>query len=109
MLAPDNDALPQLAAVLEQPLLTMSVVPSLPENNPWERVGSLAEISPASLKLLAIKPTQEGWLVRVQETAGLTTEPQFTWLGEKLQLTPVKPYNITTWHIAKTRKVTQHV
>jgi alpha-mannosidase len=97
LLAPANDALPRLAAQLEQPPVVLHAVPS---PGKWPRTGSLASIAPDSLKLLAIK---DG-LLRVQETAGRATTPRVTWLGQKLQLTRVAPHQIMTWRIAKTGK-----
>ncbi len=97
LLAPANAALPQLAAQLEQPPVVVHAVPS---PGKWPRAGSLARIAPDSLTVLAIK---DG-ILRVQETAGRATTPRVTWLGKKLKLTRVAPYQIETWRIAKTGK-----
>jgi len=98
LLAPDNDALPRLAAELEQPPVVLHAVPAPGQ---WPRTGSLASIAPDSLKLLAIK---DG-ILRVQETAGRATKPRVTWLGQKLQLTSVAPHQIMTWPIPKKGKI----
>lgn len=97
LLAPANDALPRLAAQLEQPPVVLSAVPS---PGPWPRAGSLASLAPDSLKLLAIK---DG-VLRVQETSGHATTPRVTWLGKKLHFKRVAPHRIVTWRIATPRK-----
>jgi len=100
VLSPGDTQLPRLAGELEQALLTVPVPPnkaSLP------RKGSLAELMPSTLHLLALKPAYNGpgWIVRVQESAGRTVRAKLTWLGNHINLGTVHPRRIATWRISK--------
>lgn len=101
LLAPADDNLPLLARELEQPPFAIPVPPS---KGDLPRTHSLAALSPSTLRLLALKPAEDGdgWVLRVQETEGGETLPHFTWLGATVPLTVVKAHQIATWIITKT-------
>lgn len=98
LLSPGDARLPQLAEELERPPITLLV---LPGTGDLPRTGSLAALAPDTLKLLALKPAEDdnGWIMRVQETAGVESEPQFTWQGMLLALGLVSPYAIASWRL----------
>ena len=98
LLSPGDDRLPKLAEELERPPITLLVPPSLGD---LPRTGSLAALAPDTLKLLALKPAEDGqgWIVRVQETAGVESEATFTWQGTLLALGPISPHAIASWRL----------
>ncbi len=101
LLAPGDENLPVLARELEEPPVVL-LVPAKGGDLP--RAGSLASLSPSSLRILALKPAEDGqgWILRLQETAGATTKPQLTWLGANVPLSPMAPYRIATWRLRRT-------
>lgn len=90
--------LPRLAQEFDQPPVALPV-PAKPGLLPPQ--GSLMELTPASLRLLAFKPAQDGggWILRVQETAGTDTRPELTLLGKKSTLNQVHANQIASWRI----------
>lgn len=98
ILSPGDAKLPQLAKQLEQPALVQTVLPS-PGDLP--RSGSVMELKPANLQLLALKPAEDGHgiILRVQETQGKSTTPVLTWLGQDLALDKVSSRKIATWRL----------
>jgi alpha-mannosidase len=102
IITPGDDALPKFAEQLEQPPETL-LVPAKKGTLP--RVGSLMSLSPANLKLLALKPASNGpgLILRVQETAGKSGMPKLTLHGKRIALSRVKPYTIATWRLIKNR------
>ena len=100
IISPGDAQLPRLAGELEEAPVTVLVPPkkaSLP------RKGSLAELTPSTLHLLALKPAYngQGWIVRVQEIAGQTVRAQLTWQGKRIKLGTVHPRRLATWRIFK--------
>ncbi len=102
LLTTDLEALPRLAAALEQPPVILPV-PTGPGRR--ARRGSLLELMPASLELLALKPAADGRgiVLRVRETAGRRVTARARWLGKPLTLGPVAAHAIATWRIAAAR------
>jgi len=100
VLSPGNAQLPRLAGELEQAPAT---VPVPPQKATLPRKGSLAELMPSTLRLLALKPAYNGpgWIIRVQEIAGQTVRAKSTWLGKHISLGTVHPRRIATWRIFK--------
>lgn len=102
----DLRALPDLAAQLEQPPIAQ-VVPAMP--GPLPRTGSLLELAPASLELLALKPAADGRgiVLRARETSGRRGLAHVCWLGRRLALGPVAGHAIATWRITagKARRI----
>jgi alpha-mannosidase len=90
--------LPRLARELEMPPVTVCVPPK-PGDLP--RQGSLAEVRPAGLQVLALKPAEDGdgWILRLQETAGQAARASLTWLGRKLALGSVPAGAIASWRL----------
>jgi alpha-mannosidase len=74
--------LPRLARELEQPPM-VQIVPV--KKGPLPRQGSLGELKPASLQLLALKPAEKGrgFVLRAQAPAGRTVRASFKWTGSK--------------------------
>jgi alpha-mannosidase len=92
--------LAQMAAELEQPPLVAHVTPSAGD---WEKTGSLLRLEPESLRVLAIKPAEEGegWVLRVQSSAEEAVRPKLNWLGQEMELAPVPPMKIATYRISR--------
>ena len=67
------------------------------------RSGSLAALAPAALKLLALKPDEDGkaFILRVQNTADETVEPDLTWMGHRLKLSAVSARRIVCWRLSR--------
>ena len=98
LLNPGGAELPFLAQALEQqPVCTLvaATTGDLP------RTGSLAELSPATLRLLALKRAEDGndLVLRVQESDGHAAEATLHWLGEAVPLGPVSANGIATWRL----------
>ncbi|MFH1969092.1 MAG: glycoside hydrolase family 38 C-terminal domain-containing protein [Verrucomicrobiota bacterium] len=99
MLSPGNGQLPRLAGELEQTALT---VPVPPKKASLPRKGSLAELMPSTLRLLALKPAHngQGWIIRVQGNEGRqTVRAKLIWLGKQIKLGSVHSRKIATWRI----------
>ena len=98
LLSPGDAALPRLAAELEQPPITLLV---LPTPGPLPRIGSLAALTPETVKLLALKPAEDknGWIIRVQNLSGSETAPVLTWQGQALKLGAIPAHAIATWRL----------
>lgn len=90
--------LPRLARELEMPPVALCV-PAKPGDLP--RQGSLVELRPAGLNILALKPAEDGqgWVLRLQETAGRSARAALTWCGRRLTLGTVSPGAIASWRI----------
>jgi alpha-mannosidase len=103
LLCPGDAKLPILARELEQPVLAQTVLPGPGE---LPRSGSVLELHPANLQLLALKPAHEGegYVLRVQETRGRTARPSLTWLGRRIELDTVAARKIATWRLTRTAK-----
>jgi alpha-mannosidase len=98
VLTPGDSRLPFQAQELEQPPTVLLVAPKA---GPWPRSGSLAALSPSSLRLLAIKRAADGngVVLRVQETAGRDAAATLTWLGKRLALGRVRAGAIASWRL----------
>lgn len=98
LISPGDEKLPQLAEHLEQPPVSILVPP---HKGKWKRSGSLASIGPENIKLLALKPAEDGkgLILRVQETAGKATQPQLKIAGKTVKLTRVDANRIATWRL----------
>ncbi len=98
LISPGDEKLPQLAEQLEQPPVSILVPP---HKGKWKRTGSLASIGPDNIKLLALKPAEDGkgLILRVQETSGRATQPQLKIAGKTVKLTRVDANRIATWRL----------
>jgi alpha-mannosidase len=96
----DVQELSKLARHLEQPPVAL-IVP--PHDGKLGRSGSLGELKPDTLRLLALKPAADGkgLILRVQETAGRATQPKLTLLGKTVRLTKVPAHRIATWRLTR--------
>jgi alpha-mannosidase len=95
--APTAD-LPRLASVLEQPPVVLFVPP---RKGKLKRTGSLLELSPGSVRLLALKRAEDGkgFILRAQAAPGKAVKVTALWLGTKIVLGPLKGGEIGTWKI----------
>ena len=93
----END-LPRLARELEMTPFT-ACVPAKPGDLP--RQGSLLEVRPAGLQLLALKPAEdgEGWVLRLRETSGQAVKAAITWCGRPLKLGALAALGIASWRL----------
>ncbi|WP_428939392.1 glycoside hydrolase family 38 C-terminal domain-containing protein [Fontivita pretiosa] len=96
----DDPALPLLAEELEQPPVALPVPPH-PGKLP--RRGSLGLLEPSSLRVMALKPAEDGrgLILRVQETAGKHTIAKLRLMDESVRLTKLSPYQIMTWRLIR--------
>lgn len=94
---PEAD-LPALAQNLEQPPLTVPV-PAKPGALP--PADSLMTVSPAGLRVLAFKPAEDGqgWVLRLQETAGRKVAPHLEFLGTAVELGELAAGGLGTWRL----------
>ena len=90
----------QLARELEQPPITLPVAP---HPGKLGRSGSLGQLEPESLHVLALKPAADskGLILRVQETAGHDTQPKFKLGGKNVRLPRVPANRIMTFRLTK--------
>jgi len=88
------------AQELEIPPVALLVTPS-PGDLP--RTGSLAALSPESVRLLALKPAEDGngIVVRAQNTGNTPVEATLTWQGQTIPLGPVNAARIATWRLTR--------
>ncbi len=98
LLAPGDELLPRLAQELEEPPHALLIAPRAGDLG---RSGSFAAVAPASLRLTALKPAEDGdgVVLRVLEGAGEDTAASLTWLGQKLDLGVVKAHALASWRI----------
>lgn len=98
LLNPGGAELSFLAQALEQqPVCTLvaATAGDLP------RTGSLAELFPATLRLLALKRAEDGkdLVLRVQESVGHAADATLLWLGETVPLGLVQANSVATWRL----------
>ena len=88
------------ARELEIPPVAVLVAPS-PGDLP--RTGSLAGLSPASVRLLALKTAEDGdgVVLRAQNTGDAPMETTLTWQGQTIPLGPVNSGRIVTWRLTR--------
>jgi alpha-mannosidase len=99
LLNPGGEELPFLAQALEQPPMCTRVAAKAGD---LPRTGSLAELSPSSLRLQALKRAEDGkgLVLRVQEMSGRGVEATLRWLGDTIPLGHVEANSIVTWRLA---------
>ena len=76
-----------------------------PHPGPLGRSGSIASLTPDGVKLLALKPAEDGrgLIVRVQEIAGRTVKPRLTLAGRTYALHALAPHTLATYRIHRSR------
>ena len=72
-----------------------------PHKGKWKRRGSLASIGPENIKLLGLKPAEDGkgLILRVQETSGKATQPKLVIGGKTVKLLRMDANRIATWRL----------
>ncbi|HEY1684551.1 MAG TPA: hypothetical protein VGG19_07300 [Tepidisphaeraceae bacterium] len=98
LISPGNDELPRLAEELERPpvnILTAS------HPGPLPKAGSLAELAPDGLQLLALKPAENGngTIVRLFNRTHKLLKPTIRLGKTRLTLSELSPGKISTWLI----------
>ncbi len=90
--------LPRLAAELEQAPVVLMVPPGKGKH---KRTGSLLELTPASVRLLALKRAEDGpgFILRAQAAPGKAVKVSALWLGKKIQLGALNGGEIATWKL----------
>ncbi|PAW79212.1 MAG: hypothetical protein B9S32_04465 [Verrucomicrobia bacterium Tous-C9LFEB] len=96
--------LPRLALELEQPPVVL-LVPSKTQKGDLPRIGSLAALEPAFLRLLAFKRAEsgKGFVLRVQSLEGAAVKAKLTWQGRSIGLGTVRTGEIVTWLLSKSK------
>jgi alpha-mannosidase len=99
LLTHDPALLPRLARELEQPVVVQM---TSPHPGVLPRSGSLFALQPGHVQLTALKPAHDGqgWIVRMQETAGRTALVRGHWLGHPVRFGPIGPWCLRTFRIA---------
>jgi alpha-mannosidase len=94
--------LPRLAAELEQPPVVLTVPPGKGKH---KRTGSLMELTPSSVRLLALKRAEDGrgFILRAQAAPGKAVKVSALWLGKKIQLGALNGGEIATWKLQSTK------
>jgi alpha-mannosidase len=103
LLSPGGSELQRLADELERvPVAILTA----PHEGALARSGSLMALEPATVRLLALKPAEDGrgFVLRVQEAAGRKAVVGLRWLGQRIRLGPVGPREIATWRIRRAGK-----
>jgi alpha-mannosidase len=90
--------LPRLAAELEQAPVVLMVPPGKGKH---KRTGSLLELTPSSVRLLALKRAEDGpgFILRAQAAPGKAVKVSALWLGKKIQLGALNGGEIATWKL----------
>lgn len=89
----------RLAGELEQPPTAFL---TSPHSGRLPRTGSFAALTPATIRLLALKPAEDGrgWILRVQNSDGKTiSAASLYWMGKQYSLGRIPPWQITTWRL----------
>jgi alpha-mannosidase len=97
------DPLPVLSAEQEHPPVTLLVPP---HPGKLGRSGSLGQLAPATLRLLALKPAEDGrgLILRLQETAGRATAPKLKLFGQSIRLPRLPAHRIATVRLRKSAR-----
>jgi alpha-mannosidase len=100
LLTTETSSLIRLAQELEQPLVNQPVAPHAGD---LPRTGSLLSLKPTNVQLLALKPAEDGngWILRVQETAGKSARLAGRWLDRNIDFGPVQPWAIQSYRVTK--------
>lgn len=100
LISPGGDELQRLADELER---APTAVLAAPHKGDLARSGSLMTLEPATVRLLALKPAEDGrgWVLRAQEATGRKTEAGLHWLGKRIKLGRLAPREIATWRILR--------
>jgi alpha-mannosidase len=96
LLAPGDERLPQMARELEE-----APVPAAQGGLP--RTGSLMRLQPASLRVLALAPAEDGngVILAAQASDGRAATPKLTWMGQAVPLSRIEAGRIAAWRLSK--------
>lgn len=88
----------RIADCLEQP--AVAIITSQ-HNGPLARIGSLAALLPSVVRLLALKPAEDGrgWIARVQNVSDHPVKGALIWLNKRYNLGRLAPWQISSWRI----------
>jgi alpha-mannosidase len=94
--------LPRLAAELEQAPVVLTVPP---DKGKQKRTGSLLELTPSSVRLLALKRAEDdrGFILRAQAAPGKAVKVSALWLGKKILLGALNGGEIATWKLQESK------
>jgi len=100
LISADGAALPRLAAELEMQPVSLTVPP---HDGDLGRAGSVAELSPAGVRLIALKPAEDGRgvIVRLQETAGRRVTPKLRVADWSYTLHPIAAHGLATYRLLR--------
>lgn len=101
VLAPADERDPyRLADSIEQ---APTVVAAAAHPGSLPKAGSLAQLEPANVQMLAFKPSEEGidWIIRVQETSGHLADVIVRLGTAEIALGIVDPYEVATWRMIR--------
>ena len=100
VISPGGSELQRLADELERPPL---YVLTAPHKGELPRAGSLMALEPATVRLLALKPAEDGrgLVLRVQETAGKTAAAVMRWQGKRIKLGSLAAREIASWRVRR--------
>lgn len=106
VISPGKDELPRLADELERPPINI-FVPS--HTGPLPKSGSLGEITPMGVQLLALKPAEDGdgIIVRLFNRTNKTIKPIVRLNGKAIALTELQAGRIGTWRIDRSVEKSQ--
>jgi alpha-mannosidase len=96
LLSSDLDAIPALAAELEEPPVVMCV-PAWPGS--IKATGSTMACLTPELKILSLVNQGRAFALRLQNIANVRVDAAVSWLGQHLALGSVSPWEIATWEI----------
>ncbi len=98
VLTPGDAALPRLARELEETPLAMPV-PASPGSRP--RMGSLMQVQPESVRVVALKPAEDGggFILAMQSSDGRAVTPRLKWLGQPVTLGKIEAGKIAAWRL----------
>jgi len=97
LLAPADADLGALAEELAQPV---QAVPVAVRKGDLPRRGGVLDVSPATVRVLALRPVRGGVILRVHNEAAAAVTPKIRWQGKSLALGKIPGGAIRTWKLA---------
>ena len=91
----------RLADELEQ---SPTAILTAPHPGRLPRTGSFVALSPSAVKLLALKPAEDGrgWILRIQNI-GKISPASLYWLGKRYSLGRIPPWRIMSWRLTQSK------
>jgi len=97
LLAPADADLGALAEELAQPV---QAVPVAVRKGDLPRRGGVLDVSPATVRVLALRPVRGGVILRVHNEAAAAVTPKIRWQGKSLALGKIPGGAIRSWKLA---------